>query len=91
MTGAEGLKLCADLTAAMAHTILTDQCEGVASCVEPCPVACIHPGQGKNAKGTNFYWIAFDLCIDCGICQQVCPVEGAIVPEERPQLQRPQG
>ena len=42
----------------------------------------------KNKKGTDFYWINFDTCIDCGICLQVCPVEGAIVAEERPDLQK---
>jgi NAD-dependent dihydropyrimidine dehydrogenase PreA subunit len=72
----------------MAHTILTDTCEGVADCVEACPVACIHEGPGKNVKGTDWYWIDFATCIDCGICLQVCPVEGAIVPEEQPMLQR---
>lgn len=72
----------------MAHTILTDTCEGVADCVGACPVACIHEGPGKNVKGTEWYWIDFSTCIDCGICLQVCPVEGAIVPEERPMLQR---
>jgi NAD-dependent dihydropyrimidine dehydrogenase PreA subunit len=51
-------------------------------------VACIHPGEGANRKGTAFYWIDFDTCIDCGICLQVCPVAGAIVPEEKPDLQR---
>ncbi|MBM5809238.1 MAG: ferredoxin, partial [Cyanobacteria bacterium M_surface_9_m1_291] len=29
----------------MAHTIVTDICEGVADCVDACPVACIHPGE----------------------------------------------
>jgi|GEM_PF-1399556 len=77
--------------ALMPHTILTDRCEGVAVCVDSCPVACIYPGEGTNAKGTSFCWIAFGVCIDCGICQQVCPVDGAIVPEERPQLQRQRG
>ena len=72
----------------MAHTILTDVCEGVAVCVDACPVACINPGSGANSKGTAFYWIDFDTCIDCGICLQVCPVAGAIVPEERPDQQR---
>ncbi|MEO1445955.1 MAG: ferredoxin, partial [Cyanobacteria bacterium J06635_11] len=24
----------------------------------------------------------------CGICLQVCPVEGAILPEEKPELQK---
>jgi NAD-dependent dihydropyrimidine dehydrogenase PreA subunit len=72
----------------MAHTILTDVCEGVADCVDACPVACIKPGSGANSKGTSFYWIEFDTCIDCGICLQVGPVKGAIVPEERPAEQR---
>lgn len=70
------------------HTIVTNTCEGVADCVDACPVACIHPGPGKNVKGTDWYWIDFATCIDCGICLQVCPVEGAIVPEERPELQQ---
>ena len=39
-------------------------------------------------KGTDWYWIDFATCIDCGICLQVCPVEGAILPEERPELQK---
>lgn len=73
---------------AVPHTIVTNTCEGVADCVDACPVACIHEGPGKNVKGTDWYWIDFATCIDCGICVQVCPVEGAIVPEERPELQQ---
>lgn len=72
----------------MAHTIVTDVCTGVADCVDACPVACINPGSQPNANGNPYYWIDFDTCIDCGICLQVCPVEGAILAEERPDLQR---
>ncbi|MBE9043236.1 ferredoxin family protein [Pleurocapsales cyanobacterium LEGE 10410] len=72
----------------MPHTIVTEICEGVADCVDACPVACIHDGPGKNTKGLDWYWIDFATCIDCGICLQVCPVEGAILPEERPDLQK---
>ena len=72
----------------MAHTIVTDVCEGVSDCVDACPVACIKPGKGKNKKGTDFFWIDFDTGIDCSICLQVCPVDGAILPEERADLQR---
>ena len=72
----------------MPHTIVTDVCEGVADCEAACPVACIHPGPGKNTKGTEWFWIDFATCIDCGICLQVCPVERAIIPEERPELQK---
>ncbi|VXD23525.1 conserved hypothetical protein [Planktothrix serta PCC 8927] len=72
----------------MPHSIVTDVCEGVSDCVAACPVACIHEGPEKNKKGTDWYWIDFSTCIDCGICLQVCPVEGAIVAEERPELQK---
>ncbi len=72
----------------VAHTIVTNTCEGVADCVDACPVACIHPGPGKNTIGTDWYWIDFETCIDCGICLSVCPVKGAIVAEERPELQQ---
>jgi NAD-dependent dihydropyrimidine dehydrogenase PreA subunit len=75
----------------MSHSIVTDVCEGVADCVAACPVACIDQGPSKNLKGTDWYWIDFSICIDCGICLQVCPVEGAIVTEERPDLQRTPG
>ena len=72
----------------MAHTIVTNVCEGVADCVDACPVACMNPCQGAKSKVTIFYWIDFDTCIDCGICLQVCPVQGAILPEEKPELQQ---
>lgn len=71
----------------MAYTIVTNVCEGVAACAPACPVDCIHPGIGFNQKGTPWYWIDFDTCIDCGVCLEVCPVPGAIIPEERPSLQ----
>ena len=72
----------------MAHTIVTDVCEGEGDCVDACPVACITPGDGKNSKGRDYFWIDFDTCINCSICLQVCPTEGAILPEERSDLQR---
>jgi len=73
----------------MPYTIVTDKCEGFADCVDACPVACIHLGSGANAKGIeNWNWIEFAGCIDCGICLQVCPVAGAILDEERPDLQK---
>ena len=37
----------------MAYTIITDVCEGAADCVDVCPIACIFPGSGKNAKGID--------------------------------------
>ena len=72
----------------MPHTIVSEVCEGVADCVDACPVACIHPGSSNNSQGNPYYWIDFDTCIDCGICLQVCPVAGAILAEEKPELQK---
>ena len=72
----------------MPHTIVTDICEGVSSCINACPVACIKPSIAKNIKGTDYCWIDFSICIDCGICKQVCPVEGAVIDDERADLQQ---
>lgn len=49
--------------------VITSPCIGVkdASCVDVCPVDCIH-----DAGGT--YLIEPDVCIDCGACEAVCPV-----------------
>jgi NAD-dependent dihydropyrimidine dehydrogenase PreA subunit len=72
----------------MSYTIVTETCEGVAACAPACPVACIHQGAGANQRGTAWYWIDFSTCIDCGVCLEVCPVQGAVLPEERPELQK---
>ena len=72
----------------MPHTIVTDICEGISDCAKACPVGCIKPGESKNKKGTDYFWIDFQTCIDCGICLQVCPVEGAVVVGERKDLQK---
>ena len=71
----------------MPHSIVSIICEGVSSCVEACPVACIKPGTKKNKKGGNYFYIEFDTCIDCGVCLQVCPIQGAVIDEERADVQ----
>jgi NAD-dependent dihydropyrimidine dehydrogenase PreA subunit len=72
----------------MSYTIVTEICEGVAACAPACPVACIHRGEGANQRGTAWYWIDFSTCIECDVCLKVCPVQGAVLPEERPELQK---
>ena len=58
--------------------VITQPCIGTkdASCVEVCPVDCIH-----STDDADQYYINPDECIDCGVCAEVCPVE-AIFPEE---------
>lgn len=60
----------------MSHVIL-EKCLGevYASCVDVCPVECIHP---VDYKGQGFMVIDPEVCIDCGVCLPECPI-GAIV------------
>ncbi|MFJ7933961.1 indolepyruvate ferredoxin oxidoreductase subunit alpha [Sporosarcina sp. NPDC096371] len=50
--------------------VITSPCatEQAASCVDVCPVDCIEMGEHQ-------YFINPRLCIDCGTCESVCPVE----------------
>jgi len=75
----------------MSYTIVTDICEGAGDCVAVCPVSCIVWAEGKtNAKGTKYTYITTDpYCIECTACLSACPVEGAILDEWKPELQRP--
>ncbi len=64
----------------MPYTIYTDICEGIADCIPVCPVECIDLVNDKqNSKGTQWAYIRWDICIDCGACLAACPIEGAIV------------
>ncbi len=65
----------------MAYIIEKDICEGIADCVDVCPVDCIKLGKGLNAKKTAFYYIEDDICISCGVCLDACPVQGAVIPD----------
>jgi NAD-dependent dihydropyrimidine dehydrogenase PreA subunit len=51
--------------------VITEPCIGVkdASCVEVCPVDCIH-----TTDDAEQYYINPDQCIDCAACELACPV-----------------
>jgi len=59
--------------------VITDPCIGTKdlSCVDVCPVDCIHHDGDDDRK----LYIDPDECIDCGACEPVCPVS-AIFPED---------
>lgn len=63
--------------------VISEPCIGVkdASCVDVCPVDCIH-----STDDAPQYYINPDLCIDCGACEVACPVQAIShendVPEE---------
>ena len=57
--------------------VITQPCVGVkdASCVDVCPVDCIHPAQGDSDFETvDMLYINPEECIDCGACEPACPV-----------------
>lgn len=54
--------------------VITELCTLDGSCVEVCPVACIH-----TQPGAQQYYIDPDVCIECEQCQIVCPVEAIAV------------
>ncbi|HWB18851.1 MAG TPA: ferredoxin family protein [Phycisphaerales bacterium] len=67
----------------MTH-VIGEPCIGTkdSSCVEVCPVDCIHPTPDETDHYTaEMLYIDPDVCIDCGLCVDECPVQ-AIFPEE---------
>jgi len=62
--------------------VITQPCIGVkdASCVEVCPVDCIH-----STDEDEQYYINPDECIDCGVCAEVCPVEAIFFEDDVPE------
>jgi NAD-dependent dihydropyrimidine dehydrogenase PreA subunit len=54
------------------------------SCVEVCPVDCIHFDEGTDRK----LYIDPDECIDCGACEPVCPVTAIFAEDDVPDDQK---
>jgi ferredoxin len=50
--------------------VITELCTLDGSCVEVCPVACIH-----TQPDAKQYFIDPDVCIECEQCEIVCPVD----------------
>ena len=67
--------------------VITDPCISLkdASCVQECPVDCI-----KTDEASQQYFIDPDICIDCGACQPVCPVNAIYPADEVPSDQEHQ-
>jgi ferredoxin len=64
--------------------VITEPCIGTkdASCVDVCPVDCIHPRKDETDFDTAAQlYIDPEECIDCGACEPECPVN-AIFPQD---------
>ena len=54
------------------------------SCVDVCPVDCIHFEEGVDLK----LYIDPDECIDCGACEPACPVSAIFAEDDVPADQK---
>jgi NAD-dependent dihydropyrimidine dehydrogenase PreA subunit len=64
--------------------VINEPCIGEkdASCVEVCPVDCIHPTPDEpEFEKAEMLYIDPEECIDCDACVEPCPVD-AITPED---------
>jgi NAD-dependent dihydropyrimidine dehydrogenase PreA subunit len=48
------------------------------SCLDDCPLDCIY-------EGSRMLYINQDECLDCGMCEPVCPVEAIYFEADLPQ------
>ncbi len=56
--------------------VITQACCNDASCVDVCPVNCIHPTPDEpEFATTEMLYIDPQTCIDCGACVDECPVD----------------
>ena len=61
--------------------VIAGSCIKDDSCVEVCPVDCIHPKPGApDFETAEQLYIDPDECIDCDACVEACPVD-AIPPD----------
>lgn len=52
------------------------ECTGCAACVNICPRKCIN--MGKKQYGFKYPEIITNQCIQCGLCEKVCPITNEI-------------
>lgn len=59
-------------------------CSGCAACANACPKNCI--ALEFDEDGCEYPVVDVDLCVECGICERVCPVLSPAI--EEPRMQR---
>ena len=67
--------------------VIAEPCIGTKdnSCVEVCPVDCIHPTPDEPGyDAVEMLYIDPEECIDCGACVDPCPVDAIYAEEDVP-------
>ena len=72
---------------AMAY-VIAEPCIGTKdnSCVEVCPVDCIHPTPDEpDYDKVEMLYIDPEECIDCDACVEACPVDACFAEDQLPE------
>ena len=67
--------------------VIAEPCIGTKdnSCVEVCPVDCIHPTpEEPDYDQVEMLYIDPDECIDCDACVEACPVDACFAEDQLP-------
>ena len=64
----------------MINIINKENCVGCNACVQRCPVSCI--SMNEDEQGFLYPKVDISKCIDCGLCERVCPVLNQGEPRE---------
>ena len=66
--------------------VIAGSCIKDDSCIEVCPVDCIHPKPGApDFEAAEQLYIDPDVCIDCDACVEACPVDAIFADFEIPE------
>jgi NAD-dependent dihydropyrimidine dehydrogenase PreA subunit len=68
--------------------VIAEPCIGTKdnSCVEVCPVDCIHPTPDEpDYDAVKQLYIDPDECIDCDACVEACPVDACFAEDQLPE------
>ena len=68
--------------------VIAEPCIGTKdnSCVEVCPVDCIHPTPDEpDYDKVEMLYIDPEECIDCDACVEACPVDACFAEDQLPE------
>jgi ferredoxin len=66
--------------------VIVGSCIKDDSCIEVCPVDCIHPKPGApDFETAEQLYIDPAVCIDCDACVEACPVDAIYAEAEIPE------
>ncbi len=65
--------------------VIAAPCVADYSCVEVCPVNCIHPMPDESGfEASTQLYIDPAKCVDCGACDEACPVNAVFALDQLP-------